>query len=357
MPITASNPKQWDCRPWISPQDVYESEQQLPFVWMRFCELKAMQAAFNYSLLDHLVVRGSLYYAWPNGSEEGRSRPFTAAAGRFCVAKLAFLGSLHVPIWAFQRLWWKELSVASWLRPEELLNDTFDTTAAPVFTPSPDFRCKRFSLKMKTPMEALTPYHYFELGLQEPFHPKLVAGAGGLYSRGLFFGPSLAENASNPYACQEEHLVKLWVPSSKLPGVRNVVLNVNPAEAQWTDSLGGRRGAPCADTHFFGDVSMVPETSFVAADAKKYEKADFTNRTTLMIVVPIPHQEVNVWHYHNDVLADTLSFMGKLASATVIFKIIASIFPPIRQKRHHLLFKLWCLGTPSESEPLLHRMP
>lgn len=28
----------------ISPQDVYESEQQLPFVWMRFCELKAMQA-------------------------------------------------------------------------------------------------------------------------------------------------------------------------------------------------------------------------------------------------------------------------------------------------------------------------
>ncbi|CAK8990163.1 unnamed protein product, partial [Durusdinium trenchii] len=55
----------------------------------------------------------------------------------------AFLGSLHVPIWAFQRLWWKELSVASWLRPEELLNDTFDTTAAPVFTPSPDFRCKR----------------------------------------------------------------------------------------------------------------------------------------------------------------------------------------------------------------------
>lgn len=195
------------------------------------------------------------------------------------------------------------------------------------------------------------------MGLQEPFHPKLVAGAGGLYSRGLFFGPSLAENASNPYACQEEHLVKLWVPSSKLPGVRNVVLNVNPAEAQWTDSLGGRRGAPCADTHFFGDVSMVPETSFVAADAKKYEKADFTNRTTLMIVVPIPHQEVNVWHYHNDVLADTLSFMGKLASATVIFKIIASIFPPIRQKRHHLLFKLWCLGTPSESEPLLHRMP
>lgn len=201
-------------------EEVYEIERQLPPVWIRLCELAALQAAINYSIFDHLVAKGRVNYVLPNGTEESVGLDFNVS------------------------------------QPE-------------IFRPTPDFRCKRFSLNMRMPEEALMPYHVFEVGILEPFHSKLSA-ANGLYTRGLFFGPSLAENATNPHACQEEHLLKMWVPSSKLPGLRNVVMNVAPSQALWSDSLGGRQGAPCDDTHFFADISMVPEAPLHGLDAKKF---------------------------------------------------------------------------------------
>ncbi|CAL1153768.1 unnamed protein product [Cladocopium goreaui] len=289
-------------------EDVYEVERQLPPVWIRLCELAALQAAINYSIFDHLVAKGRVNYVLPNGTEESFGVDFNVS------------------------------------QPE-------------IFRPTPDFRCKRFSLNMRMPEEALMPYHVFEVGIQEPFHSKLSA-MNGLYTRGLFFGPSLAENATNPHACQEEHLLKMWVPSSKLPGLRNVVMNVAPSQALWSDSLGGRQGAPCDDTHFFADISMVPEATVHGLDTKKFENQSVTARATLRMVVPISHQEIQVFHFHNDLVANTLSYIGKLVSATVIFKLMVSIFPQIRQKRYHFLTIIPWLSLGYESlefEPLIDK--
>lgn len=292
-------------------EDVYEVERQLPPVWIRLCELAALQAAINYSIFDHLVAKGRVNYVLPNGTEESFGVDFNVS------------------------------------QPE-------------IFRPTPDFRCKRFSLNMRMPEEALMPYHVFEVGIQEPFHSKLSA-MNGLYTRGLFFGPSLAENATNPHACQEEHLLKMWVPSSKLPGLRNVVMNVAPSQALWSDSLGGRQGAPCDDTHFFADISLVPEATVHGLDTKKFENQSVTARATLRMVVPISHQEIQVFHFHNDLVANTLSYIGKLVSATVNFKLMASIFPQIRQKRYHFLTIIPWLSLGYESleseslEPLIDK--
>lgn len=50
-------------------EDVYEVERQLPPVWIRLCELAALQAAINYSIFDHLVAKGRVNYVLPNGTE------------------------------------------------------------------------------------------------------------------------------------------------------------------------------------------------------------------------------------------------------------------------------------------------
>lgn len=80
------------------------------------------------------------------------------------------------------------------------------------------------------------------------------------------------------------------------------------------------------------------------------------------MVVPIAHQEIQVVHFHNDLVANTLSYIGKLVSATVIFKLMASIFPQIRQKRYHFLTSIPWLSLgfaesaeSAESEPLIDK--
>ena len=285
-------------------QEVYESDHQLPVVWIRLCELAPLQAAINYSILDHLIVAGRLNYLLPNGTEE------------------IFRMNL--------------------------------TSDADIFFPSPDFRCKRFSVQALTPEDALMPFQVFEVGIEEPFHPKLMA-VNGLYTRGLFFGPSLAENATNPHACQEEHLLKIWVPSSKLPKQRNLVMNVVPSQAIWTDTLGGRQGAPCDDTHFFGDISMVMDPALSSLEAKQYLNSSSTKRPTLRIVVPIARQKVEVTRYENDLVGNILSLISKWISASVIFKVLGSVFPQIRQSRHHLLMRIPELGLGTEAQPLVDK--
>lgn len=60
-------------------------------------------------------------------------------------------------------------------------------------------------------------------------------------------------------------------------------------------------------------------------------------------------------------MANTLSYIGKLVSATVIFKLMASIFPQIRQKRYHFLTIIPWLSLGYESleseslEPLIDK--
>mmetsp|Transcript_98670 Transcript_98670/g.235050 ORF Transcript_98670/g.235050 Transcript_98670/m.235050 type:complete len:341 (-) Transcript_98670:120-1142(-) len=287
-------------------EDVFSAELQLPPVWLQLCDLLPLQAALNYSLLDHLIVQGRLNYVMPNGTE--------------------ILS--HMP---------------------------FNTSAAAVYKRQ-NFHCKRFAITSKVPMEAIMPYFIFFVGIQEPFHPKL-SEYEGFYSKGLFFGPSLAHDPVNDFASKEENLVKTWVPSTRLPGQRNVVLNAVPSRAMWIDSMGGRQGAPCDDTFFFADVSMVADAITQPEDARRYTNASINSRPTLRLVVPVAHQEVITWSFKNDILADTLAWLGKLASATVIFKLLTAVFPSARQKRYHLLMHLPCLGlgTEEEDEPLLKR--
>lgn len=294
---------------------VYDVEVQLPPVWMRLCELTSFSLALNYSLLDHLIVTARLSYMLPDGTEEYHE---------------------------------KNLSLSDF----------------PVYNLNEDFHCRRFSLNRTVPMEGIMPYNVFQVGLHEPTHPRLMTGPGGLYRTGLFFGPSLAEDPMNLYARQEEHLTKVWMPSSSMPGFRNVVISSIASKATWGDSLGGRRGAPCDDTFFFADINMVPEIALQTAVTSEPNSSSHNSstrvpdRTTLKLVVPVPHQEVVVYSRTNDLQKDTLNLLANLASATVIFKLLNSLFPPLRQLQYRMLFHLPFLGLgvpKSELEALLDK--
>eukprot|EP00434_Breviolum_minutum_P002036 symbB.v1.2.001799.t1/scaffold97.1/size333048/3 len=229
------------------------------------------------------------------------------------------------------------------------------------YDPDGKFRCLRFRSKGHVPPQAEVTYYNFYVGVKEPVHPSLYR-FGGQYIAGLVFRPSLAENATNPFALQEERLVRLYVPSEvNTQGYRNVVCSAIPTFAKWVDSLGGRMGAAGDDTFYFADMTLIPESLQTTSNIEEDEGNNGTNATkvplryTLKIGLPISTDLVRVKLHVNDVLKCIINWLGELTSATAVFKLITVLFPAMEQETFRLFWHMpWIgLGHASELDPLV----
>ncbi|CAK9075358.1 unnamed protein product [Durusdinium trenchii] len=298
------------------PDYVETSEERMakPPPSLDVCELVRISASLNYSMLGSVAVACQTGWFSKDGSEDHFDTPLTAS-------------------------------------------QTFDASEG-------RFRCVRFQSTAAVPKEATVTYYNFYLGLKEPVHPKLYR-FGGQYIAGLVFRPSLAENASNQFAFQEdsclhERLMRMFVPSNVMPGYRNVVATATPSLAKWVDTLGGRMGAASEDTFYFADMTLVPESLQRTSDVNSHTTAD-SFRYTLKIGLPLSTDLVRVKLHINDVLKCLLNWLGELTSATAVFKLITNLFPAMEKETFRLFLHLpWLhlgLAHPSELDPLAKCRP
>eukprot|EP00913_Durusdinium_trenchii_P021489 g20196.t1 len=178
----------------------------------------------------------------------------------------------------------------------------------------------------KSPInESILPYHRWFLQLQGPI-PKELQRLNYSYVNGLFIRPSLA-NASHPVSQRQE-------------------------PQKWSDSLGGRYGAPHEDTFYFDDSRIIPEA--LDANPMVVQQMPLLGHR-LKVVLPVPTSMVRVHHHINDIMADIVTVLGRLASGIFIFSLLTVMFPAIREEKYHF-FCHWPflgLGNPSELDALL----
>jgi len=115
-------------------------------------------------------------------------------------------------------------------------------------------------------------------------------------------------------------------------------------------------GAPFDDTFFLDDTTVVPQAQ--QEDIPKVKELP-AKGNVLTIVLPIPTSQVQVHQHINDIVNDTISWLGRLASATFLFSLLQVVFPPVRRDKLHFHFHFPSLGlgTSSELDPLLREQP
>jgi len=280
-------------------ESIYNERMQMPIVRLDVCELTALRSKLNYSLLDHVLLERELEFLLPNGTEVFRHD----VLNRSDVHQVSVLGG---------------------------------------------FSCLQVPSMQVVPQESILPYHRWFLRLQGPIHPELQKNNFS-YVNGLFIRPSLA-NATHPVSIREETFLKTFVPF--MAKNRTVIIRSLVAFDHWTDSLGGRRGAPYPDTFFLDDSRIVPEQSEndVLKVAKFPEMGNF-----MKIVLPVPTSLVRVHLHLNDIVNDIVALLGQLASGILIFGLLTMMFPAIREEKRHFFVHLdsYHLGTPGELDPLL----
>jgi len=300
--------------------DLHEEKIMLPNPSIDVCELLAFERALNYSILARVHVKVQCGWFWSNGNESHNE------------AKIA------------------------------AVDDDIEEEA---------FHCWRFRSTIDVPPGAVVTYYNFWIGVEEPVHPKLYRWNDN-YISGLVFRPSLSANATNFFAMKEERMMRLLLPTHRVPGFRNVVISARPSLAKWSDSLGGRRGAPCEDTFYFGDLTVIPETLQRGAlfnESEDQAHSSFTRsrglnvtkaakapvRYTLKFDMPVPTELVSVSRFTNDLVLCLLKWLSKLASATAIFKLVGVLFPVIERRSYQFAVRCpWLgLGDLSEQSPLL----
>ncbi|CAE7757236.1 unnamed protein product [Symbiodinium pilosum] len=268
------------------------------------CELNALKAKLNYSLLDHLVLKREVEFSLVDGTEV-------------------------------------------------YINEPADLQTSPSFLLRNTFSCRRVFAVQQVPQAAILPYHRWFMALKRGC-PGDLQRSNYSYVSGLFVRPSLAENATHPVALREESIVKVWLPY--LAQNRTSIVRTTPSLEKYTDSLGGRLGAPWEDTFFLDDTTIVPQAA--QQDVPKVQQLPAIGNF-LKIVIPIPTTQVKVHHHINDIVNDTISWLGRMASATFLFGLLQVIFPSTRKDKLHLHFHIPSLGlgTPGELDPLLAEQP
>jgi len=301
--------------------DLHEEKITLPNPSIDVCELLAFEQSLNYSILGRVHVKVQCGWFWSNGNESHNEALVPA------------------------------------------VDDYIEEEA---------FHCWRFRSTIEVPPGAVVTYYNFWIGVEEPVHPKLYRWNEN-YISGLVFRPSLSANATNFYAMKEERMMRLLLPTHRVPGFRNVVISARPSLAKWSDSLGGRRGAPCEDTFYFGDLQLIPEmlqrealfneseseeahSSFTRSRGLNVTKAGKAPvRYTLKFDMPVPTELVSVSRFTNDLVLCLLKWLSKLASATAIFKLVGVLFPVIERRSYQFAVRCpWLgLGNLPEQAPLL----
>ncbi|CAK9075282.1 unnamed protein product [Durusdinium trenchii] len=279
-------------------ESVSNERLQMPTVRLDVCELKVFQRSLNYSLLEHLLLERELEFLMPNGTE-------------------------------------------FWHR------DVLDRHQVPQVEVGP-MKCLRLFSMQEVPQESILPYHRWFLQLQGPI-PKELQRLNYSYVNGLFIRPSLA-NASHPVSQRQESFLKIYVPF--LAKNRTTIVRSLVALEKWSDSLGGRYGAPHEDTFYFDDSRIIPEA--LDANPMVVQQMPLLGHR-LKVVLPVPTSMVRVHHHINDIMADIVTVLGRLASGIFIFSLLTVMFPAIREEKYHF-FCHWPflgLGNPSELDALL----
>eukprot|EP00434_Breviolum_minutum_P002035 symbB.v1.2.001798.t1/scaffold97.1/size333048/2 len=322
---------------------------QMPIVRLDVCELTALRSKLNYSLLDHVLLERELEFLLPNGTEVFRHD----VLNRSDVHQVSVLGMscLQVPSMQVCSL---HMAVAKPTPPEGLpppsvIPDPHHPLwIAYVLVHEKEDKKPEEEKLGGDDYESILPYHRWFLRLQGPIHPDLQKNNFS-YVNGLFIRPSLA-NATHPVSIREETFLKTFVPF--MAKNRTVIIRSLVAFDHWTDSLGGRRGAPYPDTFFLDDSRIVPEQSEndLLKVAKFPEMGNF-----MKIVLPVPTSLVRVHLHLNDIVNDIVALLGQLASGILIFGLLTMMFPAIREEKRHFFVHLdsYHLGTPGELDPLL----
>ncbi|CAJ1420227.1 unnamed protein product [Effrenium voratum] len=296
----------------------FNQRVQTPEVRLDICELQVLAERLNYSLLEHLRIDRELEFMLPNGTEINHHDSLNATS----------LAAVDIN----------------------------------------NFRCIRVHSMQQVPQESVLPYHRWWLSLEGPIHPELQRNNFS-YVSGLFARPSLAENASHPVSLKEEHFLKLWVPF--LAEDRWAVVQSTAAMDKWTDSLGGRWGAPYEDTFFFRANIIVPGAlqmdgwfqhhpltgSWAAGPVPNVSRLPRVGHR-LKIVLPIPTTQVQVHEHFNDLTGVLIAWLGRLASGAFIFSVLTMMFPSVREEKFRLFLHLPSLGFGCpETEPLQPLQP
>jgi len=285
-------------------ESYYNERIQTPIISLDICELDVLRQKLNYSLLDHLVLTREVEYALLNGTEV-------------------------------------------------YVNEGTDPKKAHEFKLRRTFTCRRIFAVHQVPQDAIIPFHRWFMALERGFPPELQRNHNG-YVSGLFVRPSLAENPTHPLSLRQENIVKVWLPF--LANNRTSIVRTKPSRETYLDSLGGRLGAPLDDTFFLDDTTVVPQAQ--QEDIPKVKELP-AKGNVLTIVLPIPTSQVQVHQHINDIVNDTISWLGRLASATFLFSLLQVVFPPVRRDKLHFHFHFPSLGlgTSSELDPLLREQP
>ncbi|CAJ1383864.1 unnamed protein product [Effrenium voratum] len=279
--------------------EFYDAVLPLPAYSMDVCQMAALSKRLNYSVIDHIQMRFRFEY-WVNGSE--------------VIVK-------------------KQIS-----SPE-----------AKAYQISEEFQCRRFSAGTRLPQAAESPYMGIDLRVEGEV-PAQMLSYNGTFVDGVFLRPSLAEDPTNKHAVQEERISTFLIPVVNSTGKRRIIVTQRYAFASWSDSLGGRRGAPCNDTFFFSGTTMLPESYNVAIETTTNDTAE---RWPLKLAMPGTHS-VQVYRFVNDIWETLLDWFGRVAAATAIFRILAVLFPLVQEEKYKLLFQLPALGLGvAETAPLL----
>lgn len=160
--------------------------------------------------------------------------------------------------------------------------------------------------------------------------------------KGLLIRPSLAADPTNVYAYSREPFPERWLIQGRSNKTQAIVVEAKAERHIWSDTFGGRRGAPCDDT-FLADVTAFPPGS--TSIRQKFDAGVHENSFNVLIAFNILLAETRVVEHVNCLGTDILVFAKALLSYSVVFSLVGWLFRPTPVLRRRFLARIPFIGV------------